>query len=232
MCQQLCRSVGRRDRDSVRQQLVEGRYHDGTPNAEIAFSPSAALLRAIALNATVVAQTDTAIPSFTRGWGELDASAAFGQIFPRLLIDVRNSEGMVTADTCRMHLTLEKVGRLAVTLTWTEPPGSVGADNSVVNNLDLRMTSPKGELLLGNNFSNGVSISGGVADSVNSTEMIVLADASAGDWAIEVIANQVNVGRPGQGFALVATGPISSDSTPVVDRSYVVRVSQPVGSDE
>jgi hypothetical protein len=200
----------------LRQQFTEGRYRDGQPSADLAFTPTAALLRAAVLNATVVTGTDNAIPSFVRGWGALDPDSALGRRFPRLLLDVRNQDGLSTTDTCHVTFTLAE-GPLVVTLNWTEPPGTLESDNCVVNDLDLRVTTPKGDVFLGNNFSQGVSVTGGTADALNSTEMVVLPGGAPGQWLVEVVASEVNVGAPGQGFAVVVSGSVATDPAPQVD---------------
>jgi len=58
-----------------------------------------------------------------------------------------------------------------VTLVWTDPPGV--SDPALVNNLDLTVTVG-GVVYKGNVFSNGVSVSGGTADSKNNVENVFL----------------------------------------------------------
>ncbi|MDQ0855281.1 hypothetical protein QFZ79_003392 [Arthrobacter sp. V4I6] len=209
----------------VRQQLIEGRYRDGHPRPEDGFAPTAALIRAIALNSTVATGNNTEIPSPTRGWGALKPVAALGQHAPRLLLDVRNKDGLVTGATCLLQFSLEQSAPLAVTLNWTEPPGTIGSDNSAINNLDLRVTAPNGDVFLGNHFIAGQSAPGGVPDTLNPTEMVVV-DAQPGQWSAEVIATEVNFG-PTQGFALVVSGAITPDSQSA-NSDQQVRQTRPI----
>ncbi len=199
----------------VRQQLVEGRYRDGEPRAEDEFIPTGSLLRAIALNAAVANGTDAAIPSSSRGWGAVDPSAALGQAGPRMLVDVRNADGLAIGEKCLITFSLGGPGRLSVTLTWTEPPGGIGSDTCVVNNLDLRVTSPAGGTLLGNQLSGGRSTVGGTIERTNSTEMVILDGAPPGDWTVEVVAENVGVGNPKQGFAIVVSGALVPNAVSV-----------------
>jgi hypothetical protein len=60
--------------------------------------------------------------------------------------------------------------------------------------------------------------------------MVVLAAASPGQWLIDVIATEVNVGNPRQGFAVVATGPIAPDPAPAADGNRTVRRTEPLGT--
>ena len=91
-------------------------------------------------------------------------------------------------------------------LVWTDPPGTVSSALPVVNNLDLETNSPDGmEIFRGNVFSGGKSIPGGVPDAINNVEMVLINNPEKGDWTIRVIGTEVNVGNPGQGYALVIT---------------------------
>ncbi|WP_301225919.1 S8 family serine peptidase [Arthrobacter sp. PsM3] len=210
----------------VRQQLTEGRYRDGDQRPEEGFVPTAALIRAIALNSAVAAGNNSDIPSRTRGWGALNPLAALGQHAPRLLLDVRNADGLVTGTTCRLQFSLAQTSPLAVTLNWTEPPGTIGSDNSIVNDLDLRVTAPDGEVFLGNNLVAGQSAPGGVPDTLNPTEMVVVDGAQPGQWTAEVIATEINFG-PTQGFALVVSAAITPDSEST-DSERRVRQTRPI----
>lgn len=212
----------------VRQQLMEGRHHDGELRADEGFVPTGSMLRAIAVNSAVAGGVDPAIPSVHRGWGAVDPAAALGQRAPRLLLDVRNAEGLTAGEVCRVAFAVQGGALLAVTLTWAEPPGAIGADSCVVNNLDLRVTSPSGIVMLGNNFAAGESVPDGHPDTVNSTEVVLLGAAAAGTWQVEVVATEVNVGRPGQGFALVVTGAVDPDAEMVVDGDRRLRRTRPI----
>ena len=55
---------------------------------------------------------------------------------------------------------------LKITLVWTDPPGGAGSATPVVNNLDLEVISPDGtQTFRGNVFADGVSATGGAADT-------------------------------------------------------------------
>lgn len=136
--------------------------------------PSPSLIKAALINSAVDlnGENSTApIPNGTEGWGrpnmktmlapgvgmqyinEPVALSETGQVFPL--------EGSV-ADGSKP---------LRVTLVWTDPPGA--SDPALVNNLDL-VVSVGGVEYKGNVFSNGVSVTGGVADSRNNVECVFL----------------------------------------------------------
>ena len=193
----------------VRQQLTEGRWRDGERRLADAFVPTGALLRSI-LVSSAIARGPIGIPSDVRGWGAVDTVAALGQHAPRILLDVRNDQGLTTGDELRLPFTVTAGGPLSATLVWTEPPGAIGSDTCVVNDLDLRLHRPGGDVLLGNNFPSGGMAGPATPDRLNSTEVVVVSAAEAGEWIVEVVASEVNVGNPGQGFALVVTGAVDA----------------------
>jgi hypothetical protein len=111
-----------------------------------------------------------------------------------------------------------------VTLVWSDAPGAANSSTPQVNDLNLEVVAPGGATtFLGNDFANGVSTTGGAADSLNNVEMVLVNSPTPGDWTIRVLGAAVNVGR--QGYALVASGdlPAAPVSTGVQD-TLVVRV--------
>ena len=92
-----------------------------------------------------------------------------------------------------------------ITLVWNDREGSAVADQSaprLVNDLDLKATSPDGTEYLGNDFANGMSVTGGSADRLNNIERIRLPAGPTGLWTIEV----GHAGGGMQNFALVLSG--------------------------
>ncbi|MAG55447.1 MAG: peptidase S8 [Planctomycetes bacterium] len=87
-------------------------------------------------------------------------------------------------------------------LTWRDNPGTVSATQHLINNLDLRVTSPSGQVYLGNvgltNNASGsagealFSSTGGSADTKNSVENVFVQNPQAGTWVVEVIATSLN----------------------------------------
>ncbi|MDQ4097798.1 MAG: hypothetical protein M3144_08030, partial [Actinomycetota bacterium] len=170
--------------------------------------PSGALLKAVLLNSTIL--TDSGVPEDRSGWGVANLPATlFFEGGPRRLVvrDIRHAEGLATGQNGVLAVNVQSdIEPLRVTLVWTEPPGGIGAANSVVNDLDLEVTSPTGARLLGNVYQGGHSVEGGSADRVNNVEMVSVERPIPGEWTIRLAAIAVNVGTPGQGYAVVASG--------------------------
>jgi hypothetical protein len=197
----------------VRQYFTEGWYPSGKKNSEHQFVPSGALLKAVMLNSTDEKSTGPDYPSDRAGWGtiELVRSLFFRDGTRRLRVwDVRNADGLSTEDERTLPLRVASASeRLRVTLVWTEPPGTEGA-RSYVNDLNLEVTSPGGILFVGNVFADGVSSPGGSPDPRNNVEMVLIDEPAVGLWTITVRGTAVNVGNPGQGFAVAVSGDLNS----------------------
>lgn len=90
-------------------------------------------------------------------------------------------------------------------LTWTEPPGTPGAATAMINELVLEVCPPSGASLRGDLRRRGVPATqtNGVRDAVG---MLSVDAPAPGRWTISVEALMVNVGDPGQGFAVAVFG--------------------------
>ncbi len=75
-----------------------------------------------------------------------------------------------------------------------------------MNDLDLELTDPDGNLYYGNNFANGQSVPGGSPDERNNVEGLLLSSPRPGRWWVNVSARSAPMGP--QDYALVLSGPI------------------------
>ena len=194
----------------ARQYFLEGYYPTGTPEPHHAFTPSGALLKAVLLNSTIDMTGIVGFPSNQEGWGLVQLNNVLffpGSARDLRVWDTRNADGLYTGDTREYHVDVATNAQaLKVTLVWTEPPGTSGSASPVVNNLDLEVVSPDGtQTFRGNVFANGVSVTGGAADTLNNVEIVLINTPAVGDWTIRVIGTAVNVGNPAQGYAVVVT---------------------------
>ena len=129
-------------------------------------------------------------PSALEGWGLirlqnglfLPASARRTRVW-----DTRHAQGLNTGDVHEFHLDVATSTQpLRVTLVWADAPGAANSATPVVNNLDLEVVSPGGaQTFLGNDFSGGVSTTGGAADDTNNVEMVLVNAPAAGAWRLD-----------------------------------------------
>ena len=130
----------------ARQYYIEGFYPTGTRQQLHAFIPSGALLKATLLNGTIDMTGISGYPSNTEGWGliRLNNILSFPGNTRRLRIwDIRNIAGITTGDIRNHHVkVVNNIQPLKIALVWSDPPGTVGSANPIVNNLDLEVVSP------------------------------------------------------------------------------------------
>jgi hypothetical protein len=198
----------------VRQYYTDGYYPSGTATPVDALTPTAALVKATMINASVNMAGIGGYPSNGEGWGRILAGDAL--YFPGdarelgVLADVRNADGLVNADPdAEYNVNVLSTGeQLRITLVWTDPPASAstGSGLALINDLDLEVEAPGGATYLGNVFSGGVSVSGGSADALNNVEQVHVNSPTIGSWTVRVRPAAVNL--PAQGYALIATGDV------------------------
>lgn len=199
----------------ARQYLVEGWWPSGAPLAGDSLVPSGALLRALLVNSTLPMDSLPAgYPNDLEGWGRLCLEEALyfaGDARELWLDEKRNAEGLETGDVFIYRIAVESAAEpLAVTLAFTDAPGTPLAEAPVVNDLDLEVVSPSG-LYLGNAFDPelGASVAGGVADPLNTCERVLIGSPEPGTWEIRVRARRVPLGP--QGYGLVVNGDLGEE---------------------
>jgi subtilisin family serine protease len=173
--------------------------------------PSAALLKATLIHAAIyraerpAAAADERINDFAQGWGRLLLASI---LTPQPPVRVRwydyqrgLNTGESTAVSCRVT---DPSAALRITLAWTDYPGSAGHYPTLVNDLDLIVTSPSGQVYYGN-CRVGQADCG--PDRANNVERVVIRQPERGVYRIRVRAFNAPRGR--QDFALVYSGGIA-----------------------
>ena len=217
----------------ILQYYSEGWYPTGEKNPANAFEPSSALIRATLVNGAIEISGSGAYynsnkyPNGDQGWGRvnLNNSLYFKGDAKRMWV-VDNTRGVATGQTAtyQIHVS-DNTQPLEFTLAWTDYPGSPAASVQLVNDLNLKVSDPNGNVYLGNVFTSynlGYSTTGGTPDNRNVEEAVLLLPDNnkfpTGTYIVEVIGHNVPNGEAGtsaQPFALVVTGGIS-DSQPLV----------------
>ncbi len=220
-------------------------------------NPSPALLKALLINGAEdlaggpSGRTNAAgnpipltnIPNNDQGWGRVSLENILllppdSDRGPKIFLDQRHA---FTADAQEYTIRVAPVDTtrpLRITLVWTDVHGAPGANPALVNDLDLEVQElGTGNLFCGNNFVNGFSTPGDVADNRNNVECVYVEHPS-GTYEVTVIASDLrrnarppfDVATPWQDFALVidnaevpAAEPVSV--VPVIDRSGSMQTS-------
>lgn len=200
----------------ARQYYTDGFYPTGVPTPGNVMTPSAALLKATLIaSARRVpwrwtdqgADPTQPVPSYEQGFGmpALDDALFFpGDVSKLRIADVATASGLAQGDSATLRLNVKAGTQLRAVLVWTDPPGVVSgatdATPQLVNDLNLRVTSPDGAGIWGND-----SLHPGQADRLNNVEVVTIAQPAAGTYTIDISALRLGLG-PRQGYALVVTG--------------------------
>jgi hypothetical protein len=210
------------------------------------YDPSAALTKATIINSAQRMrgrytgddgrQLDGQWPSSGQGWGKVQLDSAL--YFPgddRALFTVDRpsdaARGLETGTSVTETLDVAPGQPLDISLVWSDPSSALPAGTPVlVNNLDLTVTAPDGTVFRGNNFTTQSATLGqpgdntadvnesrpgpGAGDTKNNVEGVRIANPAAGQWKITVAGTNVLSGP--QGYALVASGRIATDTPRIV----------------
>lgn len=179
-------------------------------------NPSAALIKATLINSAVDItgygnagqEAGQPIPNNHEGWGLVNVGAA---TTPGSREFVDNTTGVNASATLTYAYTVAAGKPFKVSLVWSDKAGNPAAGSALVNNLNLRVTSPSNAVYQGNVFNGGWSQTGGSADTKNNVENVYIQSPAAGNWTVEVIGAGVPQGP--QPFALVVDGNLSPSST-------------------
>lgn len=197
----------------VRQYFMEGYYPSGSANPENAFTPSAALLKAVMLVGAENMRGSSTLgqqPSNGQGFGRLQLSNSLYFVGDSKRLWVKDEDaGLQTDQEIAFRVTLKKSGALHVALTWLDPPATPGAGLALVNDLDLEVIGPNGRWLgNGSNRRHGAAKTE-TADKVNVEEVIHLPNVKAGNYVVVVKAANIPLGP--QPFGLAIAGNFSGD---------------------
>ncbi|MCH8478838.1 MAG: S8 family serine peptidase [Wenzhouxiangella sp.] len=181
---------------------------------EHGLNPSAALVKATLVNGAVDMTPGqygsgstpdvTGRPDNNQGWGRVD--------LPNSLIQEHGRQkwfheggGLNTGESFMFNFAVEDSSLpLRITLTWTDFHGTEASHGALVNDLDLELTTPSGNLIRGNE-----GLAAGEADRSNNVEGIALANPATGVYTLTVRA--YNIPQGPQPFALVASGGLDTE---------------------
>jgi subtilisin family serine protease len=193
----------------VREYYVKGYYPTGTATPANSLTLSAALLKATLIAAARAMESELIPPpSDQQGWGRLllDDALFFPRDGRKLFAEDAVERFVSSGDPPDLYdiEILNSAEPLQVVLAWTDYPSNPAASVNLVNDLNLEVTSPSGDIYLGNVFSGGASVTGGSADILNNVEVVRIESPETGSWTVRVHPHAIP--QPTQGYGLVATG--------------------------
>ena len=165
--------------------------------------PSAALVKALLIHSARYLRYELDPGQgpfdFHQGWGRVQVDRVINPQPPVQVHMYERRRGLMTGE----HITRwadVRDGRvpLAVTLVWTDAPGSPRQVRQLVNDLDLVVIAPDGRRYHGNQFTPPHDQA---FDRVNNVERVIIPTPVPGRYLIRVYATNVLKGP--QGFALV-----------------------------
>lgn len=200
--------------------------------------PSSALLKAVLVNGAFnekmyiregATLSQIYSPNRISGWGRVDVrNAVMPESNKIKFYDIQTVNGFTTSGASHMYkYKVEDYAPLKITVAYTDYPGMpgvpLGTAKSLVNDLDLVIADPLGNLYYGNAIgqADGFSIINpptSSIDSKNNVEVIQIKKPIVGEYKIYVNATNVSFGP--QGYGLVISGgvtpyPAPPDPTPL-----------------
>ncbi len=202
-------------------------------------TPSPALVKAALINCAVdmdntfdpSAGGTGPVPNNDEGWGRVDLTQIIGSDKKFTYLD--QTTLLKTGDVYEQRTTISGDDNpLKITLVYTDVPGTPMAIPALVNDLDLEVIDPNGDVFHGNQFDNGDSVPNPPGwDNLNNVEAVHLATPVPGEYIIRVHGRNImtdsrrDTAAVDQDFALVVSGTIPLPGAGVVfmDRkSYTV----------
>ena len=167
------------------------------------YFPSAALIKATIINGAqdMPPGNTPSIPNRMEGWGRVNLT---NSLFPSgrhtvvAYIDAeyekalkKQGQKVIFNATDDYPIRFSKSFPVNITLVWTDYPGTPTSGGRLVNDLDLILEAPDGNIYYGNNIANGVSIPGRNRDTTNNIERIILPTPEDGFYTITVEATRL-----------------------------------------
>ena len=131
------------------------------------------------------------VPNQHEGWGQLNLS---NSLFPQkdgdnLSLFFDQDRQLSPGHSFVYTFDVFDDSGMEATLAWNDKEGSASSNQNasrLVNDLDLVIKSPDGDVYYGNNFGDGISQTGGGRDTLNNLERVRIPSPDVGTWTVEV----------------------------------------------
>lgn len=157
-------------------------------------TPSPAMVKAALINLAtdLGAATGTlSAPDNDQGWGRVNIAPIADSSRQFFWLD--QTTPLATGETYEKQILVSDAKLpLRITMAYTDVPGTPSAIPALVNDLDLEVVAPNGKVYLGNQFSNGDSISdASTPDNINNVESVHILTPVPGQYTVRVRARNV-----------------------------------------
>jgi subtilisin family serine protease len=194
----------------MRQYLMAGYYPSGAANpADSIRYISANLLRAMAIVSCDPNIGAYVPPEFNAGWGRIDAeSVLFYTGDARKLMLKDDTSGVTTGISKIDSFNVNSGIPLRICVVWTDTAAAASAARTLINNINVQLTSPGGTNYRGNLYTSGQSTSNPTTwDTLNVEECFRINAPTTGRWRLTVSGQTIPNGP--MGFAYAITGDVS-----------------------
>ena len=186
--------------------------------------PSPALVKAV-LIATADHLTTEAWPGNGQGWGRVNVSRALVESRTQTLEWIDQSSTLTSVgESMDYTFEVDTGAPLSISLVWTDVSSALYAGKTLINDLDLEVTSPSGKTYLGNAIVDNRSAEGGTADRTNNVEVVYLPTTERGTWTVKVKAFELPPvpGGGSQDFAIAVSGQVNKKYIDLVARNLTI----------
>ncbi|MGE4207780.1 MAG: S8 family serine peptidase [Oligoflexales bacterium] len=142
-----------------------------------------------------------------QGWGFPSLGRMYDLHNQMLVVNEEDKIRNLDVQTYRVEVA-NKTPELKATLVYSDPPGMVTAGITRVNDLDLKVIAPSGEVYWGNfGLTEGnYSKPGGQPNAVDTVENVFIKAPESGVWVVEVLGSEIVMdtvrGGTGDGIAI------------------------------
>ncbi len=157
------------------------------------FSTSKALLLHSAKQYSFMSERDD-LSRFHQGWGFPDLKRLYNMRSSLHIVD--ETVALKVHESYQQEFIVSDSNKpFLATLVFPDPPGVVGAEIARVNNLNLKVTSPSGEVYWGNHGLRLTmeSQAQGSPDDIDTVERVMIRYPETGIWTVAVEASEINL---------------------------------------
>ncbi len=175
--------------------------------------PSPSMIKAaLIVSAVDLTGTDAEdpIPNNNEGWGMICLPNIIDPPYGEMFLD--SPVYLETGEEYTLNITVvDTFTPLKITMAYTDREGAVNANPALVNDLNLVVEDPNGNIYIGNNFQNGWTQPGNApSDSINNVECVYIQNPVAGKYKIRVLAQNIPMD--------------SVPSTPEIDQDFSIAI--------